>query len=442
MGNSDAVMSSPAGGPLRGAISAPGDKSISHRALIFGAMASGRSEVAGLLEGEDVLRTAAAMRALGARVEREAGVWRIDGGPWRSPNRALYFGNSGTGARLAMGAVAGARIGASFDGDASLRVRPMGRVLEPLRMMGIEAEDRDGKLPVTIESGAQLAAIGCKLTRPSAQVKSAVLLAALGADGTTRIHEPALCRDHTERMLASFGVELSFEADGGVGRYIEIKGGQTLNPATTKVPGDPSSAAFLVAAALITPGSDIVVRNILTNVLRAGFYETLRDMGADIAFENRREASGEPTADIRVRASVLHGCDVPAERAPSMIDEYPVLAVLAAFASGETKMRGLDELKIKESDRIGAVKAGLAACGVEAESGADWLRVVGAGGPPPGGARVRTHRDHRIAMSFLVMGAASREPVEIDHGAMIATSFPDFVDAMNALGAKVASATN
>ena len=441
MGHSDAIVSSPEGGSLKGEISAPGDKSISHRALIFGAMASGQSEASGLLEGDDVLRTAAAMRALGASVEREAGVWRIGGGAWRSPEKALYFGNSGTGARLVMGAVAGARIGATFDGDASLRQRPMGRVLEPLRMMGVEADDRDGRLPVTLEGGGVLSAIGCKLARPSAQVKSAILLAALGAEGTTRIHEPALCRDHTERMLTSFGVELSFESDGDVGRYIEIKGGQKLNAATIAVPGDPSSAAFLVAAALITPGSEVLVRNVLINPLRAGFYETLRDMGADISIENRREQSGEPTADIRARHSVLHGCEVPAMRAPSMIDEYPILAVLASFAAGETKMTGLEELKVKESDRISAVEAGLAVCGVEAESGPDWLRVVGAGAPPPGGGRVQTHRDHRIAMSFLVMGAAAKEAVEIDHGAMIATSFPGFVDAMNTLGASIECAS-
>ncbi len=427
-------------GPLAGECAAPGDKSISHRALIFGALADGVSTVSGLLEGDDVLRTAAAMRALGAEIEREGDGWRVRGGPWRSPDQRLYFGNSGTGARLVMGAVAGAGVAAAFDGDKSLRARPMGRVLEPLRMMGLAATARDSRLPVSIEAGERLKAVSCKLAKPSAQVKSAILLAALGADGVTKVHEPQLCRDHTERMLSAFGANLSFEPDGEAGRFISLEGGQRLRPADLDVPGDPSSAAFPVAAAVITPGADIVIKNVLVNPLRIGFYETLRDMGADIAFENQRESCGEPVADIRARHSLLHGVDVPAARAPSMIDEYPILSVVAAFANGETKMSGLEELRVKESDRVATTENGLAANGVDVQSGPDWLRVIGDGSPPAGGARVKVEHDHRIAMSFLVMGLAAGAAVEIDDGAMIATSFPGFGETMSALGADIAAA--
>jgi len=424
-------------GALSGVAEAPGDKSISHRALIFGALARGRSRITGLLEGDDVLRTAAAMRALGAEVERSGGVWSVDGKPWRASGQALYFGNSGTGARLVMGAVAGAGVAATFDGDASLRARPMGRVLEPLRMMGVNAESNDGRLPVRIAAGGTLAAVKCVLAKPSAQVKSAILLAALGADGDTRIHEPVLCRDHTERMLAAFGADMIIEEDGEGGRFMSIAGGQKLTPSDIDVPGDPSSAAFLTAAAVITPGSDVIVKNVLVNPLRSGFYETLREMGGDIAFENRREENGEPVADIRARHSILHGVETPAARAPSMIDEYPILSVVASFANGETMMRGLEELRVKESDRIESVEAGLAACGVDVASGEDWLRVRGQGKPPEGGARVKTNHDHRIAMSFLTMGCASNEPVEIDDASMIATSFPDFFQIMTMLGGEI-----
>lgn len=424
-------------GPLAGEARAPGDKSISHRALIFGALAQGETTVTGLLESDDVYRTGAAMRALGAEIERDGGVWRVNGGHWSSPERALYFGNSGTGARLVLGAVAGAGVAAGFDGDQSLRGRPMGRVLEPLRMMGLEASDTDGRLPVKIEQTDHLKAVQCKLAAPSAQVKSAILLAALGAEGTTRIHEPILCRDHTERMLGAFGVSLEIESDGEEGRFISIDGDQKLTACDVTVPGDPSSAAFLVAAAVITPQSDILVRNVLVNPLRAGFYETLREMGADIAFENRREQNGEPVADIRARHSQLTGVSVPPERAPSMIDEYPVLSIVAACARGETMMAGLEELRVKESDRIATVEAGLAACGVDVKSGPDWLRVRG-DGAVRGGARIKTQHDHRIAMGFLVLGLASEEPVEIDDGAMIATSFPDFAESMGAIAAEIA----
>ena len=424
-------------GPLSGVVRAPGDKSISQRALIFGALSAGETTISGLLEGEDVLRTAAALRALGAEIEREGGIWRIMGGPWRSPERALFFGNSGTGARLVMGAVAGAGVAASFDGDQSLRSRPMGRVLEPLRMMGVNAEDSGGRLPVRIGGNDGLTAINVKLATPSAQVKSAILLAALRAEGVTRIHEPILCRDHTERMLAAFGAKLKTESDGADGRFIEIQSGGQLTACDVTAPGDPSSAAFLIAAAVITPGSEIVVENVLVNPLRAGFYETLREMGADITFENQRAQSGEPVADIRARYSILSGVEVAATRAPSMIDEYPILSVVASFANGETMMHGLDELRVKESDRLASVEAGLVACGVDVASGEDWLRIRGAASAPKGGARVKTHHDHRIAMSFLVMGGASGKPVEIDDGATIATSFPGFLQTMTALGAAV-----
>ncbi|MAW80844.1 MAG: 3-phosphoshikimate 1-carboxyvinyltransferase [Parvularcula sp.] len=433
-GKADARQS----GPLTGAAAAPGDKSISHRALILGALARGETRVRGLLEADDVLRTAAAMRMLAPEVERdrtrEGALWRIAGAPWRSPEKSLYLGNSGTGARLIMGAVAGAKVSAAFDGDASLRSRPMGRVLEPLRMMGLETSDQNGRLPVALEACQDLKAITVKLTTPSAQVKSAILLAALGAQGVTRVHEPELCRDHTERMLAAFGAELSMTPDGGQGRFIEIAGGQSLTACDVIVPGDPSSAAFPLAAALITPGSDVTVRGVLVNPLRTGFYETLREMGADIAFENEREESGEPVADIRARHSVLHGVEVPASRAPSMIDEYPILAIVAAHAHGETMMHGLEELRVKESDRIASVEAGLAAIGGDAASGPDWLRVRGKGGALKGGALIKTHHDHRIAMSFLVAGLAGEKPVEIDDASMIATSFPDFFALMTSLG--------
>ena len=423
------------GGALSGAAAAPGDKSISHRALILGALAGGETRVSGLLEADDVLRTAAAMRALGAEVEREGEGWRVTGDAWKSPAQRPYLGNSGTGVRLIMGAVAGAGIAAAFDGDVSLRSRPMGRVLEPLRMMGVEADARDGKLPVEVAAGAKLTAINVKLATPSAQVKSAILLAALGAEGVTRVHEPVLCRDHTERMLSAFGVTLNISPDGETGRYIEIAGGQKLTPCDITVPGDPSSAAFPVAAALITPNSDVTVKGVLINPLRIGFYETLREMGADISFENERLENGEPVADIRARHSLLRGVEVPDERAPSMIDEYPILSIVAAHAHGETMMTGLEELRVKESDRIACVEAGLAANGGDAVSGPDWLRVRGKGQLLRGGALVKTHHDHRIAMSFLVAGLASEKPVEIDDASMIATSFPEFFDLMAALGA-------
>ena len=429
------------GKPLKGAVAAPGDKSVSHRALILGGLAEGETSVHGLLEADDVLRTAGAMRALGAGVERDrtqdGPLWRIVGGPWRAPSRSLYFGNSGTGARLVMGAVAGRGVRASFDGDASLRRRPMGRILDPLRLMGAQAFDEEGRLPVEILAGAPLKAVDFTLPQPSAQIKSAILLAGLGAAGETIVREPAPCRDHTERMLAGFGARVGVEADGAGGRIIRLAGGQVLKAAAVKVPGDPSSAAFLIAAALIVPGSDVLVRNVLVNPLRIGFFETLQEMGARLALENPREEGGEPVADIRARHSALKGVEVPASRAASMIDEYPILSVIAAFAEGETFMPGIEELRVKESDRIASVEAGLKANGVAATSGPDWLRVTGRGGAVAGGARVAANADHRIAMSFLVMGLASKDSVEIDDAAMIATSFPGFFALMREIGASI-----
>lgn len=426
-------------GALIGETLAPGDKSISHRALIFGALAEGESVARGLLEGHDVLRTAAAMRALGAQVERDltdAGpVWRIEGAKWRNPDRPLYFGNSGTGCRLVLGGAAGQGVSARFDGDQSLRSRPMRRVTEPLAAMGARIATREGRLPLDLSPGA-LRSVDYRLPVASAQVKSALLLAGLGAKGMTRITEPTPSRDHTERMLTAFGASVSIKADGA-GRIIALAGGQSLKATAIDVPGDPSSAAFLAAAAAIAPGSDVLVRNVLVNPLRAGFYETLKEMGVRIDFENGREASGEPVADIRVRHSTLKGVSVPAARAASMIDEYPILAVVAAFAVGETYMPGIEELRVKESDRLAAIEAGLKANGVETESGRDWLRVIGRNGDVAGGAQVTTHLDHRIAMSFLVMGLASDRPISIDDASMIATSFPTFVDLMHSIGADI-----
>ncbi len=429
--------------PLEGSATAPGDKSISHRALVLGALARGETQICSLLNGDDVVRTAAAMRSLGASVECEktdrGPVWRVRGADWRSPERVLYFGNSGTGARLVMGAVAGQGIAAHFDGDASLRRRPMARVLDPLRAMGVCVEDRDGALPVAIRAERPLKALDFSLPMPSAQIKSAVLLAGLGAWGETIIRESEPSRDHTERMLKAFGAEITVASEGG-GRTVRLKGPQRLKCAEVEIPGDPSSAAFLAAAALIVPGSDVSIRNVCVNPLRIGFYETALEMGAAIAFENERTIFGEPVADIRVRHSRLKAVAVPASRAPSMIDEYPILAVLAAFAKGETRMEGLSELRVKESDRLAAVEAGLKVNGVAAKSGPGWLKVSGAGGKVAGGGIVATRADHRIAMSFLVMGLASRGAIEIDDQSMIATSFPGFISTMSALRADISAA--
>jgi 3-phosphoshikimate 1-carboxyvinyltransferase len=428
-------------GPLRGVARAPGDKSISHRALILGALATGVTEIEGLLEGDDVRRTADAMRAFGARVERLGeGRWRVEGaGELAEPADVVDCGNAGTGARLIMGAAAGFPLTATFTGDASLRGRPMGRVLEPLGSMGAAWMSRRGdRLPLSLQGGA-LRAISYRLPEPSAQVKSAILLAGLNAEGETRVIEPVLTRDHTERMLRAFGAEVSVE-DTADGRLISLRGGQPLTGAPVRVPGDPSSAAFPIVAALITPGSVVTVTNVLLNPLRFGLFDTLREMGADLTIANEREAGGERVGDITARHSRLQGVAVPEGRAASMIDEYPILAVAAACAEGPTVMRGLGELRVKESDRLALMAAGLTACGVRVAEEPEGLIVAGTSGASPaiaGGATAATHGDHRIAMSFLVLGLAAQDPVSVDQPGMIATSFPGFTALMDALGARI-----
>ena len=437
-----AALTARRGGPLKGRARAPGDKSISHRALILGALASGVTEVEGLLEGEDVKRTAAAMAAFGARVERlgasEAGGgrWRIEGlGGLAEPVDVVDCGNSGTGVRLIMGAAAGFDLSATFTGDSSLRGRPMNRVLKPLGERGATWIARTGgHLPLTLKGGG-LKRIAYRLPEPSAQVKSAVLLAGLRADGGVEVFEPEATRDHTERMLRGFGAELEVSEEGG-GRRIVLPPGQTLRGISVRVPGDPSSAAFPLVAALITPGSEVTVEGLLLNPLRIGLLDTLGEMGADLSVTNVRDEGGETVADVTARHSELEGVEVPPERAPSMIDEYPILAVAAAFARGRTVMRGVGELRVKESDRIALTAAGLAACGVEVDEGPEHLTVVGAGAVR-GGAQVTTHGDHRIAMSHLVAGLASEQPVSVDEPGMIATSFPGFVELMKSLGGDI-----
>jgi 3-phosphoshikimate 1-carboxyvinyltransferase len=437
-------LTSGTAGPLKGRIRVPGDKSISHRALMLGALAVGRSRIEGLLEGEDVLRTAAAMRALGAEAVREAdGAWRIDGvgiGGLAEPSDVIDLGNSGTSARLLMGVVAGHPITAFFTGDASLRRRPMARAAEPLRRMGARILAREGcRLPLAVTGAAEPLPVVYHLPVPSAQVKSAVLLAGLAAPGATSVIESLPTRDHSERMLRHFGAEVSV-ADGAEGRTVTLLGQPELRGADLVIPGDPSSAAFPAVAALLLPGSAVTIENLGINPLRTGLYETLAEMGASIAFENRRTAGGEPVADLAVVASALKGVEVPAARAPSMIDEYPILAVAAAFARGRTVMRGLGELRVKESDRLSAIATGLAACGVVVEVAGDDLIVEGKGEPPAGGALIATRLDHRPAMAFLVFGMAAARPVVIDDGAPIDTSFPGFVGLMNGLGAAIAPA--
>jgi len=422
------------GGPLRGVVHAPGDKSISHRALILGALASGVTEIEGLLEGDDVLRTAEAMRAFGATAERLGeGRWRVTGqGGFTEPADVIDCGNAGTGVRLIMGAAAGFDLAAAFTGDASLRGRPMNRILKPLGQMGATWVCRSGgRLPLALKGGG-LHAIAYRLPEPSAQVKSAVLLAGLHAAGETVVIEPEATRDHTERMLRAFGAVVDV-VESGSGRTIRLAPGQKLTGAKIAVPGDPSSAAFPLVAALVTPGSQVTVEGVLLNPLRAGLFATLIEMGADLAYANLRDAGGEPVGDVTARFSSLRGVDVPPERAPSMIDEYPILAVAAAFAEGPTRMRGIGEMRVKESDRIALMAVGLAACGVGVEEEPEGMIVTGAG-QVAGGARVATHGDHRIAMSHLVMGLASQDAVSVDEPGMIATSFPGFVDLMRGLG--------
>ncbi len=427
-------------GPLQGRLRVPGDKSISHRALIFGALAVGETRISGLLEGADVLNTGQAMRALGSEVERTGeGEWRVHGvgvGGFQEPSGVLDFGNSATGCRLVMGAVAGCPITATFDGDASLRKRPMQRILDPVARIGARAlsAGEGARLPITLAGAREPIPIVYRTPVPSAQIKSAVLLAGLAAPGATTVIEAEASRDHTERLLAHFGAEVVVEPEGEHGRKITLKGEPELIPAPVVVPADPSSAAFPMVAALIVAGSEVILTDVMTNPLRTGLITTLREMGADIEALNIRGDLGEEMADLRVRASALTGVEVPPARAPSMIDEYPVLAVAAAFAEGTTVMRGLKELRVKESDRLAAVAEGLKANGVAVEIDGDDLIVHGKG-RAQGGGTVATHMDHRIAMSFLVLGLASEKPVKVDDVSFIATSFPAFVTMMRGLGA-------
>ena len=428
-------------GPLRGRVRPPGDKSISHRAFLFGLLTRGLTRIEGLLEGEDVLRTGEACRALGATISRLGeGRWTVAGpglGSLVAPRNGLDFGNAGTGSRLMMGVVGGHPITAVFDGDASLRKRPMRRILDPLRLMGAQvvSEGEGGRCPITLRGADEPAPILYRTPVASAQIKSAVLLAGLNARGHTTVIESEASRDHTEKMLKHFGAEVHVETEGE-GRRITLVGRPELRPNPVFVPADPSSAAFPIVAALIVPGSDIVVEGVMMNPLRSGLLTTLLEMGARIETLDLRVEGGEDVADLRVRASDLVGVDVPAARAPSMIDEYPILAVAAAFAKGTTRMRGLHELRVKESDRLTAVAAGLKAAGVAHEIEGDDLIVEG--GAPVGGGMVETHLDHRIAMSFLVMGMASAKPMQVDDSLTIATSFPTFQSLMQGLGAKFA----
>ena len=424
---------------LRGGVRAPGDKSMSHRALILGGLATGTTEIEGLLEGEDILATARAVEGFGARVERQGeGRWRVEGqGGFRSPASVIDCGNAGTGVRLLMGAAAGQSVTAAFDGDASLRKRPMKRVTDPLTAMGARFEwgGAEDRLPATVRGGG-LTAIDHVQTVASAQIKSAILLAALTAEGVTTVVEPEKSRDHTERMLQAFGVELDVVEDGD-GWRISVQGGQALKATTVAVPGDPSSAAFPLAAGLIVPGSEVTVEGVMLNSLRTGLFDTWIEMGADLSIANRRQSGGENIGDITARHSRLRGVVVPEARAASMIDEYPILAATAAFADGVTVMRGVGEMRVKESDRIRLMVDGLRACGVSVEEEPEGFIVTG--GPVIGGATVATAHDHRIAMSHLVLGLAAERPVSVLDPEMIATSFPGFVGTMNGLGAEIGS---
>ena len=430
---------------LSGTVRVPGDKSISHRALMFATLASGRSTVRGLLEGDDVMATAAAMRQLGARIERDGrddgAVWTIDGpglGCLLEPEAPLDFGNAGTGVRLAMGLLAPVDMTVTFTGDASLTARPMGRVLEPLRRMGAQVDAAEGdRLPVTMRGATLAAPIDYTVPVPSAQVKSAVLIAALDTPGITTVREHVATRDHTERMLEGFGARIEVsESDGG--RAVTVEGQHPLAPQDLTVPGDPSSAAFALAAAAVVPGSRVTVRDVLLNPTRTGLLDTLREMGADLRVENERTSGGERIGDVTLAHAPLKGVAVPSARAPSMIDEYPVLAAVAAFARGDTVMEGLDELRVKESDRLAATAALLRANGVSVAEGETSLTVTGVGpnGAVPGGGTVVTHMDHRIAMSALVLGLGAEAPVTVDDATMIATSFPQFTGLMEELGAR------
>lgn len=432
---------------LSGSVRVPGDKSISHRSLMFGGLAAGETRVTGLLEGEDVIRTAGAMRAMGAQIEKKDAEWVIHGvgnGCLLEPAEPMDFGNAGTGVRLTMGLVGSYDMSSTFIGDASLSKRPMGRVLDPLRQIGTQVLDAapGDRLPLTMRGPARPVPITYRVPVASAQVKSAVLLAGLNTPGITTVIEPVMTRDHTERMLKGFGAELEVETDSEGVRHIRLEGRGKLTGRTIAVPGDPSSAAFPIVAALLVPGSDVTIENVLMNPTRTGLITTLQEMGGSIELMNPRSAGGEDVADIRVRHSDMKGITVPPERAPSMIDEYPVLAVAAAFAEGETVMDGLEELRVKESDRLAAVARGLEANGVDCTEGKALLTVRGRpGGKGYGGTAVgnavETHLDHRIAMAFLVMGLAAENPVTVDDSGIIATSFPEFQSLMAGLGAMI-----
>ncbi|UWR96627.1 3-phosphoshikimate 1-carboxyvinyltransferase [Phaeobacter inhibens] len=436
-------MTSHRADPLTGIAEVPGDKSISHRSLILGALAVGETKISGLLEGEDVLDTAKAMQAMGAEViNHGGGNWSVHGvgvGGLAEPDQVIDCGNSGTGVRLIMGVMATSPITVTFTGDASLNKRPMARVTDPLALFGTQSVGRSGgRLPMTIVGAAEPTPVRYTVPVPSAQVKSAVLLAGLNAPGQTVVIEKEATRDHSERMLAGFGAEITVE-DTDEGRVITLTGQPELKPQVIAVPRDPSSAAFPVCAALITPGSDVLVPGIGLNPTRAGLFYTLQDMGADLTFENMREEGGEPVADLRARYSPdMKGIDVPPERAASMIDEYPVLSVVASFATGKTMMTGVKELRVKESDRIDAMARGLRANGVMVEEGDDWWAVTGLGPEGvPGGGTCESFLDHRIAMSFMVMGMGAQKPVTVDDGTPIATSFPIFSPLMTTLGARL-----
>ena len=430
-------------GPLKGEANVPGDKSISHRSLILGALSVGETHITGLLEGEDVLDTAKAMRAFGAEViEHGGGEWTVHGvgvGGFAEPENVIDCGNSGTGVRLIMGCMATTGISATFTGDASLNKRPMARVTDPIALFGAQSVGRSGgRLPMTIVGAADPVPVRYEVPMPSAQVKSAVLLAGLNVPGKTVVIEKEATRDHTERMLQGFGAELTVE-ETDEGRVITLTGQPELKAQNIVVPRDPSSAAFPVCAAVITPGSDVLVPNIGLNPTRAGLFTTLKEMGADLTYENEREEGGEPVADLRAKFSPdLKGIEVDPARAASMIDEYPVLSVVASFAEGDTVMKGVKELRVKESDRIDAMAKGLRLNGVEVDEGDDWWIVKGLGhGNVPGGATCASELDHRIAMSFMVMGMAAQKPVSVDDGGPIATSFPIFESLMGGLGAQL-----
>ena len=432
------------GAPLRGTVSVPGDKSISHRSLMLSALAVGESRVSGLLEGEDVLATAAAMRALGAQIERgEDGVWRIHGvgvGSLVQPATALDMGNSGTSTRLLMGLLASHAVTATFIGDASLSKRPMGRVTDPLGLMGAEfMTSPGGRLPLTMRGIVPAVPIEYRLPVASAQVKSAVLLAGLNAPGITRVIEPIPTRDHSERMLRGFGVDLRVEMEIDGTRIISLHGEAELKPQTLVVPGDPSSAAFPIVAALITPGSEVTVTNVGMNPTRTGIFRLLQEMGADLSITNEREVGGEPVADLVARHSVLTGIDVPPDIAPSMIDEFPIFFVAAAHAQGVTRTSGLDELRVKESDRLALMAQGLARIGARVEEQEDGLVITGTGGDPLGGGNnaptIAAELDHRIAMSFAIAGLNTRSGLLIDDMSPVATSFPGFTDLLAGLRA-------